>query len=40
MPGSAVLNALQGAIGKAALEETAKKLAAHFQSRPFMPISS
>jgi GTPase SAR1 family protein len=40
MPGSAVLNALQGAIGRAALEETAKKLAAHFQSRPFHSVAA
>lgn len=40
MPGSAVLNALKGAIGKAALEDTAKKLAAHFQSRPFQSVAA
>lgn len=39
-PGSAVLDALQGAIGKAALEATAKKLAPHFQSRPFYSVAA
>ncbi len=34
VPGSSVLRAIQNAIGKAELEGQAKKLAAHFQSRP------
>jgi GTPase SAR1 family protein len=39
-PGSAVLTVLQGVIGRAQLAETAKKLDAHFQVRPFLSVAA
>jgi len=39
-PGSNVLTAFLAAIGKHALEERTKKLAPHFVTRTFFPISS
>jgi hypothetical protein len=40
VPGNAVLQAMQNAIGKAEIEKRAKQLAVHFQSRQFYGIAS
>lgn len=39
-PGSTVLKVFQDTIGKAPIEEKAKQLVAHFQSRPFYSVTS
>lgn len=39
-PGSTVLDAFRGAVGRQALIERAQKLAPHFTSRNFFPVSS
>jgi len=39
-PGTAALNAIQGVIGKEALERHAKDIATHFQHRPFYRTSA